>query len=357
LNLLQRTFIGRQRDLPVPSSLLIDLDGRVSVIYKGGVSVPQLVDDSQICGATSSEILARAIPFEGRWKTPPSGRLPRAVAVRMVDHGLLDDARAYLHQLRPLYQESDEPTMRAELGECERFLGAIAQEKKEFDVAKQHYESSLAITPGQELIHDELMRIYVEEGDLEKAAEQVEAILAAERNDYENLAQLGKFRERLGQNEEAIALYRESIALRPHPETLKTLADLLRGLGRSDEAIPQYQAALEQRPDWPLPANNLAWILATHPDPALRDPALAKRWAETACNGTGNRVPPLLGTLAAAHAALGEFERAVEVSARAVELANEFGKPDLAARLGEKMETYRGGDAFIDQSLGVRPAE
>ncbi len=112
LNVLQRSFIGRQRDLPVPSSLLVDTDGRVSVIYKGGVSAAQLIEDRGLCGAARSEILAHATPFSGKWKTPPTGRLPRAVAVRMVETGLLEDARAYLHQLLPLYRGSDDPIAR-----------------------------------------------------------------------------------------------------------------------------------------------------------------------------------------------------------------------------------------------------
>lgn len=351
LNVFQRTFIGRQSDFPLPSTLLVDRAGRASAVYKGPVSAAQVVKDAEVCGADPSKILAHAIPYPGKWKTPPKGLLPRAVAVKMIASGMLDDARSYLHQLLPLYEKSTDPEAITEAAECHRVLGAIAHEKGELALATTHYLKSLEIVPDQKSVLGELMRLSLAEDDVAAAAGQVEAILALDRNDFENLAQLGKLRQRLGKSEEAIALFRESLALRSHPETSAALADLLRDQGNCAEAIRHYAASLKARPRHALTANNFAWILATHPDPELRDGALAEHWAKIACDETGNSIPPLLGTLAAAYAESGQFERAVEISKTAITSARGYDKEDLAKRLESKMESYQNRKPFRDSSL------
>ncbi|YCM46922.1 ASPIC/UnbV domain-containing protein (plasmid) [Verrucomicrobiaceae bacterium 227] len=351
LNILQRTFIGRQSDLPLPSTILIDQSGKACAVYKGPVSSTRLAEDAGICGAAPSAILAHAIPYEGKWKTSPKGLVPRAVAVKLISNGLLDDARSYLHQLLPTYEGSSEPDAIKEVAECHRVLGAIAQEKGELDSAVTHYQKSLEIVPGQKAVHTELMRVYLSKKEIGQAAGQVEAILAVERNDFENLAQLGKLRAREGRYEDAIALFRESLALHFHPETSASLADALRDQNKCAEAIKHYAASLKSRPRHALTANNFAWILATHPDPELRDGAKAREWAQVACDETGNKIPPLLGTLAAAYAELGQFGRAVELSQSAISSARQFGKEDLASRLESKMHLYQEQKPFRDDSL------
>ena len=357
LNVLQRSFIGRQSDFPIPSTILVDQSGKVSAVYKGPVSPNQLVTDTKICGADSSAILAHATPYQGKWKTPPTGLVPRTVAVKLIASGMLDDARSYLHQLLPLYQDQkDEPSL-SELAECHRVLGAIAHQKKEFQTAVSHYRESLKIIPEQKMVLTELMRVYLETKETEKAVEQVEAILAINRNDFENLAQLGRLRQQLGEPEKAISLYRESLGIRFHPETSTALANLLRSKGECLEAIRLYQASLMVRPNDILAANNLAWILSTHPDPKIRNGQKAKIWARRACEITKNRIPPLLGTLAAAHAELNEFEQAVEVSKTAIASARKFKKEDLAKRLADRMRSYQNKQPFRDASLAGKRGE
>ena len=60
------------------------------------------------------------------------------------------------------------------------------------------------------------------------------------------------------------------------------LACLLCGLGRQAEAAEPYRKALELEEDDPDVNNELAWFLATSPEPCLRDAAAAVRLAEKA---------------------------------------------------------------------------
>jgi tetratricopeptide (TPR) repeat protein/peroxiredoxin len=355
LNALQRSFIGRQSDFPIPSTLLIDRAGRASAVYKGPVAPARLIDDAGICGAEPPAILAHAIPYPGKWKNPPSGLVPRSVAVKLIASGLLDDAHSYLLQLLPLYQNKPDELSRGELAECYRVLGAIAHQQRQYDTAVSRYRQSLEILPAQKMVLTELMRVHLDTGKTAEAAEQVEAILAINRDDFENLAQLGRLRQDLGEADQAISLYRESLALHFHPETSTALANLLRAQGECREALQLYRASLEARPNDVLAANNLAWILATHPDAGLRDGVQARKWAEVACELTLNRIPPLLGTLAAAHAESGQFEQAIDISKIAIASARQFKKEDLAKRLTDRMLLYQNRKPFRDPSLTIKP--
>jgi len=89
------------------------------------------------------------------------------------------------------------------------------------------------------------------------------------------------------------------------------LAEALDRLGRQAEAIEHYRVALGEKPDSVEGANNLAWLLATARDPALRSPGEALAWAETAARASGRSDPRVLDTLAVSLAAAGRFEEAV----------------------------------------------
>ena len=64
------------------------------------------------------------------------------------------------------------------------------------------------------------------------------------------------------------SLWRHAVAVNPHNPVAQTnLGNLLPGV----DSMPHYEAALAADSESTLPMNNLAWVLATHPDPAVRD--------------------------------------------------------------------------------------
>jgi tetratricopeptide (TPR) repeat protein len=80
--------------------------------------------------------------------------------------------------------------------------------------------------------------------------------------------------------------------------------------------------------------NNLAWILSTSSDPAVRDGRSAVGFAERAVALTGRKSPRMLDTLAAACAEAGEFGKAADVLREAIGLSDdETKKTGFAARL------------------------
>lgn len=139
---------------------------------------------------------------------------------------------------------------------------------------------------------------------------------------------------------EAVAELTAAVADRGEdPDLLVELAILYQRLGRESQACEFYRRALRLRPDWPEVANNLAWLLATSADKALRNGDEAVRWATAACATTRDVDPLLLDTLAAAYAEAGRYDDAAATAQRALALLG-GNAPAVADGLRKRMEGY-----------------
>jgi len=128
------------------------------------------------------------------------------------------------------------------------------------------------------------------------------------------------------------------------------LAECARAQGRQREAALHYREALRQEPASVAAANNLAWLLATHPDPGLRDPDEALRLAGLLTRAS--QEAPLLDTLAAALAAAGRFPAAVEAAERAARRADAAGDRALAAGIRARRDLYAAGRPYREDAGG-----
>ena len=96
LDIMQRAVTGRQRSLPIPSSFLLDPAGRLAVVYKGRVTVEQILADVQLLGEPVNVLRDAAVPLAGRWSNSPVGVRPKVVAQKFLQAGYSDEAEEYL---------------------------------------------------------------------------------------------------------------------------------------------------------------------------------------------------------------------------------------------------------------------
>jgi|GEM_PF-645476 len=127
---------------------------------------------------------------------------------------------------------------------------------------------------------------------------------------------------RSGQHDEAVALFTRVIEGGGEPGVLAP-ALTNRGLAESrrgqwQRALEDYSEALRLQPQLASAHNNLAWLLAACPIDGLRNGEAALEHALWACKSTGWTTPNFLGTLAAAHAEVGDFGQAVHWQQRAL---------------------------------------
>ncbi|GEM_PF-6280016 len=107
--------------------------------------------------------------------------------------------------------------------------------------------------------------------------------------------------------------------------------------GRWDLAAWDYEQVLRHDPDNTTALNNLAWILATAPQPQLRNGPRAVQLARRACLLTHFRDAATLSTLAAALAEQGRFDEAVHWAVQALRAAPGRLQKQVAAEL----QSYR----------------
>jgi tetratricopeptide (TPR) repeat protein len=118
------------------------------------------------------------------------------------------------------------------------------------------------------------------------------------------------------------------------------LADLLLGQGEAAAAVAEYERGLELRDDWVPALAKLAWIDAHGGDGPSRAAALIL--AGRAVGLSQGEDLGSLDALAAAEAAAGRWDRAVDVAGAALELAAKPGAaPGAAAICRERLELYR----------------
>ena len=110
-----------------------------------------------------------------------------------------------------------------------------------------------------------------------------------------------------------------------------------------------YRKTVEIAPRMTLAANNLAWILSTHPSAELRDGTEAVKWAEHVCKQTMYRTPAFLDTLACAYAERGNFDEATKVASRAIQMLKKMGQAEQAAPIERKLELFRSKTPFRDK--------
>jgi tetratricopeptide (TPR) repeat protein len=100
---------------------------------------------------------------------------------------------------------------------------------------------------------------------------------------------------------------------------------------------------LEIEPEYPVALNNLAWVLATSADDALRDGGKAVDLAEKANRLTGGNNAQFLVTLAAAYAEAGRLAEAVQTANRALQLAEASADNALVKLLRTHLQLYQSG--------------
>ncbi|NQU09505.1 hypothetical protein HQ590_01830 [bacterium] len=105
--------------------------------------------------------------------------------------------------------------------------------------------------------------------------------------------------------------------------------------------MTQYREVLRLAPDNMAAVNNLAELLATHPDDTVRDGAAAVQLAEDLALKTAHTNPVILDTLAAAYAESGRFAEAVQMAQRARQAATRAGNQDLARVISDRLYWYR----------------
>jgi len=249
------------------------------------------------------------------------------------------------------------------------------------DEAIALYRASLEIDPDNAEYHNNLANALREKGRVDEAIVEYEKAVQHDGAFAEAQFNLGKALLLRGKTEEATARFQKTVQLRPDfPPARISLGTALLQEGQADQAATQFRRVLELRPNDagmhvdlglclfesghieeakaqyetalrlnpadPGIQSNLAWLLATSPEAALRFGDRAVELARQADALTGGENLVVLHTLAAAYAEAGRFPEALETAERAFRLAQAHSNSGLARQLEFELSRYRAGKPF-----------
>jgi tetratricopeptide (TPR) repeat protein len=227
-------------------------------------------------------------------------------------------------------------------------LGAALARQGKLEEAIVHFQKFLEINPDSVDVHGNLIRALAQAGRTAEAAGLFEGILRLHPNSAAVHNTLGVALVWQKRGDEAIGHFRRALEIDPGlVEAHQNLGDALFYLkGSSGEALAHWGEVLKAAPNQVPVLNQVAMVMATDPDAANRNGAEAVRLAERAVQLVGPKEPVLLDTLAAAYAEAGRFAEAVETARRAMALASEQGKQQLAESLRGKASLYEGNTPY-----------
>ena len=97
LHMLHDIIFEIRRPLPVPTSFLVDRKRRIMGIYKGPVTVDELLRDfEKLKVKTTNEWRMATMPFPGKWEMKPKRRHLFDFVSNLADQGFLEEAREYV---------------------------------------------------------------------------------------------------------------------------------------------------------------------------------------------------------------------------------------------------------------------
>jgi Flp pilus assembly protein TadD len=171
--------------------------------------------------------------------------------------------------------------------------------------AEPHLRKAVRLAPAFVLARNNLTKVYLKEGKLNEAIEQLNELISHNQGTAEVYYNLAAALETQKKYEDAIKNYAKSLELNPwDPDTNKRMGIALVAAGKAGDAI---------------------------------------RYAQRYCELTGDRNAECLEILASALAAADKFDEATRVAQKALEAARISGQENLAAEIQERIELYQAG--------------
>ena len=210
------------------------------------------------------------------------------------------------------------------------------------DEAVLHYREAVRLNPSNPRVHAGLGSALLRQGMLAEAVIHFQDALRLDPSLDDTYRDLGLALQLQEDWPQAADGFRHALDLRPeNSEYHRSLAYCLERMGQTESARAEYQESLRLDPAWPQTVLREAWELATHTDTQRRNGRLAVQRAEQVLQGTGQRDPHTLDTLAAACAEAGQFTVAVATAREALAQAVAGSQTNLVKEIEQRLALYQ----------------
>jgi len=283
-NITYRYLFDRRRDLPLPTSFLLNKDSMIVKVYQGPVTPERLVEDVKSIPGSPADRVQKALPFPG---TLFQGRFQRndfTYGVSFFQHGYLEQAEASFKQV--IAAKPDNPEAHYNLGtlylrrnafenarqyldqtvklrpdypEAWNNLGMVAAHENQADEAIRDFQQSLQLRPTYTIALLNLGNLYRRQGNVGEAEKLLNRAHEIEPDDPEVNYNLGMLYARQGQSQSALQYLERAVTLRlDYPDALNNLGVLLVQAERYPEAEQKFRTCIQVAPNFDQAYLNLA---------------------------------------------------------------------------------------------------
>jgi len=293
-NIIYRYLFDRRRNLAIPTSFLLDVDGMIVKVYQGPVKPEQLLEDVSSAPTTPAERLLKALPLGGVLYQDAFKRNDFTYGIAMFQHGYLDQAAESFEQVIAAKADNAEAwynlgtlsLRRNDLAQARRSLeeavklrpnypeawnnlGMIAGQQGRAEEAVQNFQQSLQQRPDFAIALINLGNLYRRQGDFAKSGELLNHAIALQPDDPEVNYSLGMFYAQQDQGAKAAEYLEKAVELRPdYPEALNNLGVLLTRERNFPKAEEQFKSCIRVAPNFDQSYLNLARLYVRQSDKA-----------------------------------------------------------------------------------------
>ena len=213
----------------------------------------------------------------------------------------------------------------------------------QWDEALEDFDRVLALNPTHANAWFNRGEIRAERGEYERAVTEYSEALERTPDDAEAYRRRAQAYVQLRKLKDALGDLDRAVQLAPrNTEVLLDRGDVHRSLGQWQLAAEDYRQAVAMDPRNGRAYQSAAWLLATCPLDRYRNAELAVQAAEKALDLDGRRNVRYLDTAAAAYANAGQFEKACEILALAIDMAKATDNAAAQAELlRRRLEIYQ----------------
>ena len=295
LDALIRETIYRHTEIPIPTSLLIDRNSWLTVIYKGKAEVDQIIRDKSMMGLGPNVARKESSPFEGVWAQKEFIKNPITVSRFYSNSGYIEDAKEHLVKF---------------ISSHKVIPGSDTGTRKSSQLAQVHFQ---------------LAELLSKSGKKDDALNQFKAACHLSPNDQRmllrkifSLAEAGKSKEAELQAKELCEKFPESI------NHLTLLGDVYMVNGNEQGAVEVYTKVIEINPRTVPALRGLSWLRSRAKNRQIRNAEKAVQMAEFLMKSPGaNNNPDLNMVLGSAYNELGDKEKAIRYLNKSLDLALE----------------------------------
>jgi Flp pilus assembly protein TadD/peroxiredoxin len=248
-NIVYRYMFDRHKDLPLPTSFLIEAKRNIIKVYQGVSAAEDILQDLASPPETASDRARKALPFPGTLYQDTFQRNAFSYGVAFFQHGFLDEAAHSFEQA--IATKPDDPDAYYNLGTLNLRRNSLAE-------AQKYLRQTVTLRPNYPEAWNNLGMIAAQQGDSADAIRNFQQSLQLRPAYATALLNLGNLHRRLGNLDEAERLLNQALALEPkNPEINYGLGMLNARRNKTDQAVRYLEAAITLRPDYSDALNNL----------------------------------------------------------------------------------------------------